>query len=65
MSNSNRGLASADEETRQRVSSAGGKASGGQNLENVDRSEAGKKGARAQSMEAKRKGGENSHRGAQ
>lgn len=40
----------------------GGHASDGQNLNNVDRSAAGKKGAAAQPTEAKRLGGESSHR---
>ena len=45
MADSNRGLASADEATRKRVSSAGGKASGG-NFKNdpAKASEAGRKG---------------------
>ena len=65
MAASNRGLASADEDTRKRVASEGGKASGGNFAKNRERaSEAGKKGAAAQSREDKAKGGRNSHRGA-
>lgn len=60
---SNRGLASADESTKKRVASQGGKASGGNFKNNRARaSEAGKKGAAAQSREDKAKGGRNSHR---
>lgn len=50
--NSNRGLANADDETRQRVASAGGSASGG-NFAN-DRQKASKAG---------KKGGQNSNSG--
>ena len=65
MAASNRGLASADDDTRKRVASEGGKASGGNFAKNRERaSEAGKKGAAAQSREDKAKGGRNSHRGA-
>jgi general stress protein YciG len=59
---SNRGFASMDESKQREIASKGGKASGGQNLQNVDRSAAGRKGAEAQPTEAKRKGGQNSHR---
>ena len=65
MAASNRGLASADDETRKRVASEGGKASGGNFAKDKNRaSEAGKKGAAAQSTEDKAKGGRNSHRSA-
>lgn len=60
---SNRGFASMDEDKQREIASKGGKASGG-NFKN-DRqkaSEAGKKGAENQPIEAKRRGGENSHR---
>jgi general stress protein YciG len=63
MSTDNRGFASMDEDKQKEIASKGGKASGGQNLQKVDRSAAGKKGAEAQPTEAKRKGGENSHGG--
>jgi general stress protein YciG len=65
MAASNRGLASADDSTKKRVASEGGKASGG-NFKNdpARASAAGKKGAAAQSVEDKAKGGRNSHRGA-
>lgn len=60
--NANRGFASMDDEDKQRnIASEGGKASGGKNLANANRSKAGKKGARAQSRTAKVKGGRNSH----
>jgi general stress protein YciG len=65
MAASNRGLASADESTRKRVASQGGKASGGNFKKDSARaSAAGKLGAAAQSREDKAKGGRNSHRGA-
>lgn len=65
MAASNRGLASASEDTRKRVASEGGKASGGNFAKNKERaSAAGKLGAAAQSREDKAKGGRNSHRGA-
>lgn len=60
--NSNRGFAAMDEDKQREIASKGGKASGGRNLQNVDRSAAGKKGAAAQSTEAKAEGGRNSHR---
>lgn len=63
MTASNRGLASADDSTKKRVASEGGKASGGNFKNDTNRaSEAGKKGAAAQSTEDKAKGGRNSHR---
>lgn len=65
MAASNRGLASADDETRKRVASEGGKASGGNFAKNRERAAAaGRKGAAAQSREDKAKGGRNSHRSA-
>jgi uncharacterized protein len=60
---SNRGFASMDDDKQREIASKGGKASGG-NFKN-DRekaSSAGKKGAEAQSTDAKRRGGENSHK---
>lgn len=62
MSTSDRGFASMDEDKQKEIASMGGKASGGKNLEKIDRSAAGKKGAAAQSSAAKAKGGSNSHR---
>jgi general stress protein YciG len=63
MATSNRGFASMDSDKQKAIASKGGKASGGQNLQNVDRSAAGKKGAAAQPTEAKAEGGRNSHGG--
>ncbi len=60
---SNQGFAGMDDAKQREISSKGGRASGGKNLENVDRSAAGKKGAAAQPTEAKARGGRNSHRG--
>lgn len=60
--NSNRGFASMDADKQREIASKGGRASGGQNLENVDKSAAGPKGAAAQPTEAKAEGGRNSHR---
>lgn len=57
---SNRGFASMDEEKRRSIASEGGRVSGGRNLDGVDRSKAGKKGAEAQPREAKARGGRNS-----
>lgn len=54
---SKRGFASMDAAQRSEIASMGGKASS-----NAQKSAAGKKGAAAQPVEAKRKGGENSHR---
>lgn len=65
MATSDRGFASMDEDKQREIASKGGKASGGQNLKNVDRSAAGKKGAEAQPREAKQRGGRNSHRGSE
>lgn len=63
MGTQDRGFASMDESKQRDIASKGGKASGG-NFKNdpARASEAGKKGARAQSVEAKAKGGHNSHR---
>ena len=63
MATSNRGFASMDEEKRREIAKKGGKASSG-SFDNDPRraSEAGKKGAAAQSIEAKKRGGQNSHR---
>jgi len=63
MATSDRGFASMDDSKQKEIASEGGKASGGKNLRNVNRSAAGKKGAEAQSTEAKAKGGRNSHGG--
>lgn len=60
---SNRGFASMDEDKQREIASKGGSASGGNFAKDPERaSEAGKKGAEAQPTEAKRKGGQNSHR---
>lgn len=63
MATSDRGFASMDESKQREIASKGGKSSGG-NFKNdpARASEAGKKGAAAQSTEAKAKGGQNSHR---
>jgi general stress protein YciG len=62
-STSNRGLANADQETRERVASEGGKASGGNFAKDRAKAKmAGETGAEHQSTEAKRRGGQNSHR---
>jgi len=63
MATSNRGFASMDEGKQKEIASKGGRASGGNFANDRQRaSAAGKKGAAAQSTEAKRRGGENSHR---
>lgn len=60
---SNRGFASMDEDKQREIASEGGKASGGNFAKDRKRaSEAGKKGAAAEPKEAKRRGGQNSHR---
>jgi uncharacterized protein len=59
----NQGFASMDSDKQEEIARKGGRASDGKNLENVDKSAAGKKGAKAQSTEAKKKGGQNSHSG--
>lgn len=62
---SNRGFASMSEAKQRKIASEGGKASGGKFTKGSERaSEAGRRGAEAQSVEAKRRGGENSHRSA-
>jgi general stress protein YciG len=55
---SNRGFAAMDEDKQRDIASQGGKASSAKQ----DMSKLGKKGAEAQSTEAKQKGGENSHK---
>ncbi|MHB1864804.1 MAG: con-10 family general stress protein [Candidatus Saccharimonadales bacterium] len=63
MSTSDRGFASMDEDKQREIASKGGKASGGNFANDRQRaSEAGKKGAAAQPIEAKRRGGQNSHK---
>ena len=60
---SNRGFASMSADRQREIASAGGRASGGRFKPGSKRaSEAGKKGAAAQPTEAKRRGGEHSHR---
>jgi general stress protein YciG len=60
---SNRGFAAMDPEKQRAIASDGGKASGGKFEAGSKRaSEAGKKGAAAQSVEAKRRGGAHSRR---
>ncbi len=63
MATSDRGFASMDESKQREIASKGGQASGG-NFKNdtAKASQAGKKGAAAQSTEDKAKGGHNSHR---
>lgn len=59
---SKRGFASMDEEKQREIASKGGKASGGNFANDPEKaSRAGKKGAAAQPVEAKRRGGEHSH----
>lgn len=55
---SNRGFASMDEDKQRKIASEGGKASSSRQ----DMSELGKKGAAAQPTEARRRGGQNSHK---
>lgn len=60
---SNRGFASMDADKQREIASKGGKASGGNFKNDRQRaSEAGKKGAAAEPMAAKRRGGEHSHK---
>jgi general stress protein YciG len=60
---SNRGFASMDESKQREIASKGGKSSGGNFANDPQRaSQAGKKGAANQPTEAKRRGGQNSHR---
>jgi general stress protein YciG len=63
MATQNRGFASMDATRQREIASKGGSASGGNFKNDTARaSAAGKKGARAQSIAAKAKGGHNSHR---
>lgn len=63
MAQSNRGFASMDDAKQREIASEGGQASGGNFANDPERaSRAGKKGARSQPTEAKRRGGQNSHR---
>jgi general stress protein YciG len=60
---SNRGFASMDDSKQREIASKGGKASGGNFANDRQKaSEAGKKGAEAQSIADKAKGGRNSHK---
>ena len=63
MSRGNRGFASMDEDTQRAIASKGGKMSG-ENFANdpLRASVAGRKAAANQSIEAKRRGGQHSHR---
>jgi general stress protein YciG len=64
MANENRGFAAMDAEKQRRIASQGGKASGGNFANDRERAaEAGRKGAAAQPVEAKREGGLHSHSG--
>ena len=56
--NSNRGFAAINEDKQREITSEGGRASSAKQ----DMSKLGKKGARAQSTDAKRRGGENGHK---
>lgn len=57
------GFASMDDDKQRDIASKGGSASGGNFAKDPQRaSDAGKKGAEAQPTEAKRRGGENSHK---
>ena len=60
---SDQGFASMDEDERRNMASDGGQVSSGKfgDSNGADPSEAGQQGAQAQSVEAKRRGGENSH----
>jgi uncharacterized protein len=63
MATEDRGFASMSDSKQREIASKGGKASGGNFKNDPQRaSEAGKKGAQAQSTEAKAKGGRNSRR---
>jgi general stress protein YciG len=63
MATSDRGFASMDEDKQREIASKGGSASGGNFKNDTKRaSSAGKKGAKAQSISAKARGGTNSHR---
>lgn len=62
MATSKRGFASMDEAKQREIASMGGKASTGKFTKGSDRaSMAGKKGAKAQPLSAKRLGGQHSH----
>lgn len=62
MAISDRGFASMDRDKQRQIASKGGKASGGNFKNDTSRaSAAGKKGAKAQPIEAKARGGKNSH----
>lgn len=64
MATSNRGFASMDENKQREIASMGGKASTGKFTKGSARaSAAGKKGAKAQPVAAKRLGGQHSHGG--
>lgn len=64
MATSDRGFASMDADKQKEIASKGGQSSGGNFKNDRQRaSEAGKKGAEAQPIEAKARGGKNSHRG--
>jgi uncharacterized protein len=64
MAISDRGFASMDESKQREIASKGGKSSSGNFKHNTSRaSAAGKKGAKAQPIEAKALGGKNSHKG--
>lgn len=61
---SQRGFAAMSEDRRREIASEGGKASPGKFQKGSKRAkEAGRKGAAAQPVEAKREGGEHSHQG--
>lgn len=57
MATDNRGFRAMDSEEHKAASAKGGSMTGAKNLEKVDRSAAGRKGAQAQSKQAKAKGG--------
>ena len=64
MGTQDRGFASMDSDKQREIASKGGKASGGNFKNDRERaSAAGRKGAAAQSVEDKAKGGHNSHSG--
>ena len=64
MAKSNRGFASMDPNKQREIASKGGRASGGNFANDPARaSVAGREGAKAQPTEAKRRGGQHSHRG--
>lgn len=63
MATSDRGFASMNEDKQREIASKGGKSSGGNFKNDTQRaSKAGQKGTKAQSTEAKAKGGANSRR---